>query len=136
MVKKNCKEFAIIESNGKNLKLLKNMQLNNNLKGVVITKQLFNKFLNFAKNDCVYSPCQTDISELKEVLTSSGIEPFKGKLTIPDDVIFIEDYAFKNRQIRSVVIGNSVTSIGEYAFYENKQLTNITIPDNVTSIGY
>ena len=31
--------------------------------------------------------------------------------------------------------GNSVTSIGDYAFYDCSQLTNVTIPDSVTSIG-
>ena len=34
-----------------------------------------------------------------------------------------------------VTIGNSVTSIGEYAFRECSKLTNVTIPDSVTSIG-
>ena len=36
--------------------------------------------------------------------------------------------------LRSVSIGNSVTSIGTYAFYRSG-LTSITIPNSVTSIG-
>ncbi len=36
----------------------------------------------------------------------------------------------------SITIPNSVTSIGDYAFYECSNLTSITIPDSVTSIGY
>ena len=37
--------------------------------------------------------------------------------------------------IISVEIPNSVTSIGQYAFYECGGLTSVTIPDSVTSIG-
>ena len=38
--------------------------------------------------------------------------------------------------IRSVDIGNSVTSIGDYAFYNCTGLKSITIPDSITSIGF
>ena len=38
-------------------------------------------------------------------------------------------------QIRTVVIGDGVTSIGTLAFVSCKSLTGVTIPDSVTSIG-
>ena len=38
-------------------------------------------------------------------------------------------------KITNLVIPNSVTSIGNYAFYGCSGLTSITIPDSVTSIG-
>ena len=37
--------------------------------------------------------------------------------------------------IRTVVIENGVTSIGDYSFWWCLNLTNVTIPDSVTSIG-
>ena len=37
--------------------------------------------------------------------------------------------------IQDVIIGNSVTSIGDWAFWCCSSLTSVTIPDSVTSIG-
>ena len=56
-------------------------------------------------------------------------------LEIPDSVTSIGNDAFWRNQLRgSVIIGNKVTSIGQYAFWKN-QLTSVIIPDSVTSIG-
>ena len=41
----------------------------------------------------------------------------------------------KRSSVKTVVIGDSVTSIGECAFYYCTGLTSVTIPDSVTSIG-
>ena len=40
-----------------------------------------------------------------------------------------------NKSLKSVTIGNSVTSIGSYAFEGCSGLTSVTIPNSVTSIG-
>ena len=42
---------------------------------------------------------------------------------------------YNKTKLASVTIGNSVTSIGDYAFYGCDGLTSITIPNSVTSIG-
>ncbi|MFZ0829383.1 MAG: leucine-rich repeat domain-containing protein [Verrucomicrobiia bacterium] len=58
-----------------------------------------------------------------------------GGYAIPNTVTKIGDYAFYNKYVlNSVTIPNSVTSIGENAF-GNSLLTAIVIPDSVTNIG-
>ena len=44
-------------------------------------------------------------------------------------------YSDEDTEITNLVIPNSVTSIGSYAFYYCSGLTSITIPNSVTSIG-
>ena len=57
-------------------------------------------------------------------------------LVIPDSVTNIGDYAFSGcRSLTSLVIPDSVTNIGDYAFWNCRSLTNIVIPDSVTNIG-
>ena len=58
-------------------------------------------------------------------------------ITIPNSVTSIGDRAFYDcDSLKSVTIGNSVTSIGEYAFNGCNGLTNIAIPNSVTSIKH
>ena len=57
-------------------------------------------------------------------------------ITIPNSVTSIGNYAFyKCTSLTSITIPNSVTSIGNCAFYGCSRLTSITIPNSVTSIG-
>ena len=56
-----------------------------------------------------------------------------------DDVLFNKDkskiISFRNQKLTSYVIPDSVTSIGDSAFYGCRLLSNIVIPNSVTSIG-
>ena len=57
-------------------------------------------------------------------------------LVIPESVTSIGGYAFYGcTGLTNVTIPNSVTSIGEEAFYGCSGLTSVTIPNSVTSVG-
>ena len=80
-----------------------------------------------------------------EATVTSGTNEYASDVTIPKTVIFggttysvtsIGDYAFYNCSgLTSITIPNSVTAIGEEAFSECSGLTSITIGNSVTSIG-
>ena len=56
-----------------------------------------------------------------------------------DDILFNKDksriISFRNQNIKSYVIPNSVTSIGDSAFWGCRSLSDIVIPSSITSIG-
>ena len=79
-------------------------------------------------------------SNIPNPSSDSDSSPFGGskftKVTIGDSVTTIGNYAFwACRSLTSVTIGDSVTTIGDNAFSICDSLTSITIPDSVTSIG-
>ena len=62
--------------------------------------------------------------------------PSLTSLVIPDSVTNIGDYAFSGcRSLTSLVIPDSVTNIGDYAFEGCGSLSSLVLPDGVTSIG-
>ena len=53
---------------------------------------------------------------------------------IPAYLFYVNNSSY-SPNIKSVIIGSGVTSIGSYAFYNCSGLMSITIPAGVTSIG-
>ena len=64
-------------------------------------------------------------------MSTSNIE----RVTIGDEVEVLPNSFVYGSKISSVIIPNSVTSIGDYAFSECTNLTSVDIPNSVTSIN-
>jgi hypothetical protein len=80
----------------------------------------------------VVIPANLGITEIAKGVFHSGIR----MVVIPDTVTTIGDWAFANcRNLTAITIPNSVTTIGDEAFHGCGSLTAITIPGSVTSIG-
>ena len=76
-----------------------------------------------------------DIKKIKH-LEEKYIRKDIKKIIIPDTVIRIEsDAFFKCSGLTNVTIPDSVTNIGNWAFEGCSGLTSVTIPGSVTSIG-
>ena len=74
------------------------------------------------------------VSNLYDAEKECWVITFDGDVTkIGEEAFFGNNTDCKN--ITSIAIPDSVTSIGDYAFYYCPSLTNITIPDSVTEIG-
>ncbi|OFX68411.1 MAG: hypothetical protein A2X12_10110 [Bacteroidetes bacterium GWE2_29_8] len=72
----------------------------------------------------------------KNITTLIQCPGAKTSVTIPNSVTSIGDFAFYyNTNLKSVTIPNSVLTIGNSAFSACTNLKNITIPNSVTSIG-
>ena len=78
----------------------------------------------------------TDLRKVivKDIAAWCGIK-FDGSYSNP--LTFAKHlYSDEDTEITNLIIPNSVTSIGDRAFYDCEGLTSVTIPNSVTSIGY
>ena len=67
-----------------------------------------------------------------------SLAEFKGKFAADGGRCLIKDntiIAYANASGTTYTIGDSVTSIGDYAFHSCSSLTSVTIPESVTTIG-
>ena len=78
-----------------------------------------------------YNGNKASVHKLAPSIAGLGIT----SVIIPNTVTSIGVNAFYDSKLTTIVIPSSVTSIGDYAFWGNK-LTEVTIPSSVTSIGW
>ena len=87
--------------------------------------------------DYAFSPAE-NFEEYRN-LSLDGFESVEGErltsVTIPNSVTMIGECAFFGNKLTNVTIPNSVIVINNYAF-ENNQLTSVVIPNSVISIGW
>lgn len=77
-----------------------------------------------------------DLSQVNLVDKSIGYECFNNntslrEVKLPENLTYIDNYAFRNTNLEEVVIPESVTSIRYYAFGDCNNLKTITVSDNI-----
>ena len=70
---------------------------------------------------------------LKWHLTDDGVLSISGKGEMHD--YQFDSRPWQNHIVKRLIIGDSVTTIGEFAFYGCRSLTSVAIPNSVTTIG-
>lgn len=75
-------------------------------------------------------------SSLKTIGDYAFAETAVKSVVLPDGVSTLGNYAFnKCASLATVSLGNSLTAIGNYAFKSCTKLTSVAIPDRVTKLG-
>ena len=72
---------------------------------------------------------------LKWHFTDDGLLTISGEGEMYDYSVPYNSAPWRYFGVKRIIIGNRVTTIGEYAFSECSSLTSVTIPNSVTTIG-
>ena len=107
---------------------LSDISLSKNIK--LFGKEVFNTTKYF-KNE---SNWDNNILYMSNVLVAANSN-IEGDLVIRNGITVIADSAFSYKDLKSVIIPNSVINISDSAFYFCSYLTSVTIPESVTNIG-
>ncbi|WP_461255665.1 leucine-rich repeat domain-containing protein [Treponema sp. R80B11-R83G3] len=99
----------------------------------LLALMVFSVFAQDAESDFKVTKLENAISITKYLGSKSTVNIPSKIQNLPVTEIGAE--SFSGRDITSVIIPNSVTSIGERAFYRCQSLTSVTIPNSVKSIG-
>jgi hypothetical protein len=89
--------------------------------------------INSCPHDMVI-PEEIDGNPVKSVGSYAFRDAQLNSLTLPNTLTHIKTFAFANNSISTLIIPDSVVSIGSYAFYYN-QLTDLVIPESVTNLS-
>lgn len=141
------KKYAkLVEKASKNRNKVTKASIPAEHKGLPVTRINIDYFKNAFPNltTITVSKNSEHFAAIDNVLYSKNIDAvyfvpktLSGEFIIPDSVTSIGNQAFYGcTGLTSVTIPNSVTSIGLAAFSGCTGLTSITIPDSVTSIGF
>ena len=74
--------------------------------------------------------------DLRWHLTDNGVLTITGKGRMYDYSFFDDVSPWRYFGVKQIIIGDSVTTIGEYAFIYCRSLTSVSISNSVTTIGW
>lgn len=104
------------------------------------------KKITFHNGATLYSDCFANCNNVETIICQGSITRYSSNLTasvIPAvDEIILEDsvtsigyYAFYGLPMKTIRMSPNITSISSYAFYNNANLREIVIPENVETMG-
>ena len=102
--------------------------------GVVVNVDITSTIGSYPFQSCNLQDRLTFNPAITIIPNSIGANAGLTSVIIPDSVTSIGSNAFRSNSLTSIVLPNVLTTIGANAFQTNS-LTSITLPDSVTSVG-